>query len=194
MARGPDQGAALRLAAIAAGALGAAWLSTQAASASAARARRDLETASSLAARLATMESQLPAWAKAGSTAGERETVAQTTARILSEVGLPPSALNSLSPESTTAIGGSNLPEASRPQRVRHTATIEPVTLAQLGRLLDKWRAARPQWTVTSIEMTPLRDPDGKSGRKGAPLRVALSVESVRPGPGVSPQRPASTP
>jgi hypothetical protein len=181
----------LGVAAVAAGALGPAWLSTRAASASAVRAQGDLDTTASLAARLATMESQLPAWAKAGSTTGESETVAQTIARILAEVGLPPSALNSLSPESTTAIGGSNLPEASRPQRVRHTATIEPVTLVQLGRVLDKWRAARPQWTVTSIEMAPLREPDAKSGRRGVPLRVAISVESVRPGPGASPPRPA---
>jgi hypothetical protein len=139
---------------------------------------------------LAALEADAPAWGGAGSApVKDPQTVAQTFTRILGEVNLPTAALSSLSPESVTTIGGANLPEASRPRRVRHTAVLEPITLPQLGRVLERWGTARPDWTVLTIEIAPLKvEPGAKSARKGAPLRVTLTVETVRAGSCVTAQ------
>ncbi len=74
---------------------------------------------------------------------------------------------------------------------MRARATLEPITLPQLGTLLNHWRASHPTWTANTIELGP--STARGSSRALAPgadqidipstLRVGLVLEPTRPSP-----------
>ncbi len=73
----------------------------------------------------------------------------------------------------------------------RARATLEPITLPQLGTLLDHWRASHPEWTATTIELgqSTARGPSRALAPGADPidipstLRVGLVLEPTRPSP-----------
>ncbi|MGD9791116.1 MAG: hypothetical protein AB7Q00_08750 [Phycisphaerales bacterium] len=73
----------------------------------------------------------------------------------------------------------------------RARATLEPITLPQLGTLLDHWRASHPTWTATTIELgqSTARGPSRTLAPGTDPidipstLRVGLILEPTRPSP-----------
>mgnify|MGYP001311846171 CR=1 FL=1 len=73
----------------------------------------------------------------------------------------------------------------------RARATLEPITLPQLGTLLDHWRASHPTWTATTIELgqSTARGPSRALAPGADPidipstLRVGLVLEPTRPSP-----------
>ena len=160
-----------------------AWMGERAAARDASAAVNVAAEVESLSRQASELESELPAWAARRAKASTDETVAQSFARVVSDAGLPTSALGSISPASATPLGSANLPEASRPLRIQHTAVLESITLVQLGRVLDKWRGSHPAWTVTAIGLTAGKaEPGSKAARKGGVLRATLTLETVQPG------------
>ena len=97
--------------------------------------------------------------------------LATHVADVVSKSGLPQSALQNLSPETENGVSGTGL----RRQVAR--MTLEPLTLPEFGRFLQEWRAAEPGWTVSSIEITPAPQRNGKGTER--PLRAIIGIETV---------------
>jgi hypothetical protein len=98
----------------------------------------------------------------------------------LAAAGLPASALSSLSPEAESPIGEGDL----KARRTRAVLTLAPVTLPQLGGFLAAWRSREPQWTVSSIELSPQpgnQSPGQSAAAPGGdlPLRAVLGLETL---------------
>jgi hypothetical protein len=91
----------------------------------------------------------------------------------LSRCGLMAAVLQGLSPEAETLIGDG----PRRAVRQRATLTLSGLSLPQVGTFLDAWRSAEPDWTVTSIELSPL-DRGGTLG-SDLPLRAVLMLEGL---------------
>lgn len=93
----------------------------------------------------------------------------------LAQAGVPVTAMTSLAPEAETEVS-----RTGDVARVRHGARLglEPVTLPQVGRFLQSWRSAHPEWTIISMQLTPLpsRQPQ-VSGATPGPLRVNLVLQ-----------------
>lgn len=69
--------------------------------------------------------------------------------QALAVAGIPARTLTDLREEGDVAI------DAGPPELRRQTvaATLEPITLDQLGRFLEEWRLSQPLWTVTRIDI-----------------------------------------
>jgi len=94
----------------------------------------------------------------------------------LVDAGEPTSVLTNLSPDadSSVTIGGS---AARKRQCVR--VTLEGVTLPGLGRVMNAWRSAQPEWTVTQVQLTPTSQSEPLPGNAPRPLRVTLLMEAI---------------
>jgi hypothetical protein len=94
---------------------------------------------------------------------------------ILSKAGLPQAVLQNVSPETETGIGNSGL------RRQSAKITLDGLTLPDLGRFLQQWRATQPPWVVASIDITPTTARiAAKPGQAtDRPLRAVLGVEIV---------------
>jgi len=94
----------------------------------------------------------------------------------LVRAGEPTSVLTNLSPDadSSVTIEGT---AARKRQRVR--VTLEGITLPGLGRVMNAWRTAQPEWTVTQVQLTPASSGDPAPGLVPRPLRVALLMEAT---------------
>lgn len=99
-----------------------------------------------------------------------------TLARLseaLAQAGLPAALLKDLArdADSAPAIRG------SRRQSARFT--LEPVTVAQLGEFLDRWRSGQQLWSVNRIDLVHVGSPNEPVGTYAARLGItALVVES----------------
>jgi hypothetical protein len=101
-------------------------------------------------------------------------TLAARVAGALSDAGLPPSTLADLSPERLEPITSGQGPTVARR---RALLTLAPITLPQLGRFLESWRTAEPEWTVSALELAPQRQREQPPGGD-LPLRVRLTLET----------------
>lgn len=199
------------------------WGYQNAAKADAFAARR-LQRVTEQSEEYRRLSAALPAWTRSGTDARSGDALAQRVSAAIAAAGLPASALASLSPESqagndggSRTVGGAG--GGVKIERRRAVLTLGSITLPQLGRLLAAWREREPEWTVTSIDATPLQISDkperggGAGGGGGGgvqvapggdiPARVVIAIErwSVRqppkavPAPSASPLvRPSSSP
>jgi hypothetical protein len=97
--------------------------------------------------------------------------LATHVADVVSKSGLPQSALQNLSPETESGVGATGL------RKETAKLTLEPLTLAELGRFLQEWRLAEPLWTVASIDITPTST-RGR-GTNDRPLRAVIGIDTV---------------
>ncbi|MBL8764394.1 MAG: hypothetical protein JNM07_09015 [Phycisphaerae bacterium] len=89
----------------------------------------------------------------------------------LEAAGVAASALDSLSGEAESSLGG-------EVKRRRATLSLAPLTLPQMGAFLDAWRTRQAEWTPVAIDLAPI---SGERTRPGAdlPLRAQLVLEVV---------------
>lgn len=93
---------------------------------------------------------------------------------------------SSLPTQSLSSFAGDPADPDGTPQA---RATIEPITLAQLGGLLAHWRERHPEWTITTIELglaggrAPARTLPPGSAPVDVPslLRAGLVLEPTLP-------------
>jgi hypothetical protein len=100
--------------------------------------------------------------------------LATRLADVISKSGLPPSALQNLTPETESAYANTGL------KRQVAKLTLEGLTLPDLGRFLQEWRTAEPLWTVSAIDITPgarRRAVPGQASDR--PLRAVLTIETI---------------
>lgn len=57
------------------------------------------------------------------------------------------------------------------------SVTLDGVTLSQLGRFLDAWRATEPAWRVTGLQITP--QSQGRRDGATTPLRIQLALRTT---------------
>lgn len=145
--------------------------------------------------RLAALRTSLPAW----TTHPASEGLAPRVADALAACGLSSSVMSSLSAQEGTLaarVGAASI------RTRKATMTLTPITLSQLGRLMEAWRVREPAWIISDINLSPLGGPSGgvptkpptaaTPGAPGAvpaaasagggeelPLRVTLSLESL---------------
>jgi hypothetical protein len=118
--------------------------------------------------------------------------LAGKVAAALARAGLPASALQGLSPEAETLTSAHCF-------RERATVTLTGITLPQVGGFLDAWRTGEPEWTVSSIDLSPLdRGLGSAAGRPGTqtgnvgsdlPLRAVITLEGLFKEPPLSPTK-----
>lgn len=106
--------------------------------------------------------------------------LAGKVARAMASSGLTASALQSLSPEAQSADQG----------RVRQhaTLTLSGPTLPQVGKFLDAWRTAEPEWIISGLDLSP-----AGTAAPGAdvPLRAVVTMDAIfRGSPEFSPPVP----
>lgn len=103
----------------------------------------------------------------------------------IAAAGLPQAVLASLSPSTDAPIMLG--PAAAAPgqtglsvHRRRAVMTLAPLTLPQVGRVLDSWRKSHADWVITSIDLSP--DPPGRREPEPGsdlPLRAVLTIETL---------------
>jgi hypothetical protein len=155
-----------------------------ASAAAALREARALDHAASRRHALADdLLARVPAWARAGHAADDSASLAQTFTACVSAAGLAPSVVESLVPGVPSVV---KIAPAAKDGpalvRARGTAALSNVTLPQLGRLMERWRGVAPDWTVTQIDLTPVRLGPAEAARHAGgdlPLRVVLTVERL---------------
>jgi hypothetical protein len=93
----------------------------------------------------------------------------------LVEAGLAPALLTNVTPESDTAIERANAGAGSRAanpaaryRRQSARLTLEPLTMPDLGRFLATWRTSQPQWTIASINVSPVMAMKNARGKSAA--------------------------
>jgi hypothetical protein len=125
----------------------------------------------------------LPAWARLLQTPDNEPALAQRFTAAATSAGVPPASVEAFTPAPSAVIDIAPGPKhGPKIVRARATASLTSVTLPLLGRLLDSWRTAAPGWTVTQIEITPLRLAPAEAARYAGsdlPLRVSLTVERL---------------
>jgi hypothetical protein len=87
---------------------------------------------------------------------------------VLASCGLPASTLTSL----TTSSSG----EGAGLERRQASVSLQ-VTLPQLGRFLESWRAAEPAWVVSSVDLSPSGPAPAAGG--DLQLQVLLTMEAL---------------
>lgn len=100
---------------------------------------------------------------------------ARLTAALV-EAGLPAAILRDAAPGEDAPLA---LDTDRRYRRQNMRVTLDPVTLPQLGLFLDTWRRRQPEWTTTTIQLTPIIDKSAKSAGALRPLRAALVMEAT---------------
>ncbi|GMV25103.1 MAG: hypothetical protein AMXMBFR58_11340 [Phycisphaerae bacterium] len=151
-------------------------------------AARDLYLAtSSQLTELATLRAARPGFAASDAPS---EDLTRRVSRVISAAGLASSVLSNVSPDSDQPAGSAKSPGGT-PLYLRRSArlTLDGVTLPQLGRFLEAWRAAEPGWIVTSIDLSAASGTSGgsriKSPENGSTtgrdrhLRALLAVEAI---------------
>jgi hypothetical protein len=146
---------------------GLAWAARGAMQASrdAQRSRTELRAAQSQAEELVALRAAVPSDRKPGSGLAAR------VSGVLSQSGLPPSALSSLSPESAMSAG-------SGFRRQHATLVLAGTTLPQIGTFLQHWRTAEPAWVIASVELNPA-PPQNPAPGADLPLRCTIGLEAV---------------
>lgn len=139
--------------------------------ADAAAERMRLTTVTEHLGELARLRSSAPPWTRQGPPAGG---LAPRVSGALAASGLPATALSTLSPEAESGMGEADL----RARRTRAVLTLAPVTLPQLGAFLSEWRTQAPEWTVSSIDLSPQNERDTGAGGD-LPLRAVLAIETL---------------
>lgn len=107
----------------------------------------------------------------------------------MTRAGLPNTALQSLSPEAQSAISSNSVTPLTRQ---RATLTLHNLSLPQIGRFLDAWRTTEPDWTVSSIDLTPITSKDAAALGTDLPLRAVITIEGLFKQPARIPALPAS--
>jgi hypothetical protein len=127
---------------------------------------------------LTQLRAKAPAWTRRG------RPPTGLTPRIsaaLASCGLPASSVASVSPESESALGETDL----HARRTRAVVTLTGVTLPQLGSFLGAWRTREPAWTVSSVDLSPQNGQGtagaGSAGAAGGdlPLRAVIGIETM---------------
>lgn len=97
----------------------------------------------------------------------------------LGKAGIPTTRLAEVAPEPETGLvssaAGTNAADLRR-QAVR--LTLQPVSLPEIGRFLHIWRAERPEWTISGIEVTRAGPPEVGIEPK---LRCLITLSAVYP-------------
>lgn len=93
----------------------------------------------------------------------------------LADAGLPREALTSLQPGAESAAGDPR--DAGRYVRQTAVATLQPVRLADLGRVLDAWRRRDTGWNPDSIQLAPVRLDDPHDADPA--LRVIITLGAL---------------
>ncbi len=136
-----------------------------------------LRSVTEQAGQISGLRAAMPAWAlRRSSPAG----LAERVGTALQAGGLPSSSLSGLSPEAESAVGGIGgaSGESVRTKVRRATLTLEPATLPQVGTFLKAWRTREPDWTVASVDLSPLGGKVGAVGGGGdLPLRAVIVLE-----------------
>lgn len=102
------------------------------------------------------------------------EGLAAKVTSAMAHAGLAGSLLQSLSPEAQTPIPANR---GAAAVRERATLSLQGLTLPQVGRFLDAWRAAEPSWVVSSIELSPMSSKDATG--TDLPLRAVVTIEGL---------------
>jgi hypothetical protein len=130
------------------------------------------------------LNSLTPEWAQRTRPVLAQGSLATAVSDCLSAAGLAPSSLAALSPAADTPItlGGPATGGTIGMSAVRRRAvlTLAPVTLPLVGRVLHAWREAHPDWTISSIDLTP--EPTGRrelDPGSDLPLRTVIAVEAL---------------
>lgn len=95
----------------------------------------------------------------------------------LVEAGVPTQSLKEVSPGEDASVKVEGAAGNYRRQSMR--VTLEAVTLPQTGRFFDVWRSRQPEWTVTSIQITPVTGKDQPRQAAQRPIRVQLVMEAT---------------
>jgi hypothetical protein len=127
---------------------------------------------------LAQLRAKAPAW----TTRGRPPTgLTPRISAALASCGLPASSVASVSPESESPLGETDL----HARRTRAVITLTGVTLPQLGSFLGAWRTREPAWTVSSVDLSP-QNGQGATGAGSAsaaggdmPLRAVIGIETM---------------
>jgi hypothetical protein len=99
--------------------------------------------------------------------------IAPRISSVLASCGLPAASLANVSPDVQTTGDAQQ-----RTTRQRATITLAPITLREVGRFLDAWRSAEPDWTITSLDLAP--QPRGSAAPGGdLPLRAIIVIETI---------------
>ena len=105
-------------------------------------------------------------------TSSSKQTLASRVASVLAASGLPRSSLADLSPQTQQALS-----KSAAVARDRATLTLASITLPQLGRFLNSWQQTQPLWTVTTLDISPMRQASAVGG--DLPLRIVITLETM---------------
>jgi hypothetical protein len=130
-----------------------------------------LDHVSSQANSVASLRASVPAPAGRNTVQGG---LAPRVSAALVGAGIPASALSGLSPEADVPLDRTG----NGRKRRRATLTLASVTLPQVGILLETWRQREPEWTVSSLDLSP-QSGAAPSANGDLPLRVVVVLESV---------------
>lgn len=112
----------------------------------------------------------------------------------LVEAGLPIESLTSLEAVEDASAAPAPAPEHAQSDIANPTTTtqaqlrrqvdrltLEPISMPQLARFLDAWRTDHPEWTITTIQISPLDGSSQSSTRpSNAPTAAPLSPPPLR--------------
>jgi hypothetical protein len=129
-----------------------------------------LEQVDGLLKRISHHREQVPPWATTVST---EASLPERLAAAVSSAGLPSKVLSSVSPGPEEKVPGD-----LHAIRQRASVSLGSLTLPELGRLLETWRASEPAWVVTGIDLGAETKAKADPGMD-LPLRVALTLERV---------------
>lgn len=105
-----------------------------------------------------------------------RASLPERLSDAVAAAGLPKGVLVSVSPGQQEAI------DAPEPMLRQHASvSVGNLTLPELGRLLERWRAAEPAWVVAGIDVAPESKNKAEPGAD-LPLRANLSLERLAAG------------
>ncbi|MBX3378330.1 MAG: hypothetical protein KF678_15145 [Phycisphaeraceae bacterium] len=136
------------------------------------QARAELRTISQQAAELTSLRESRTDFPErpAGDSA-----LASRISAAMARAGLVSNILQSLSPEARSPSAGD-----SRLTRQRATLTLANLSLPQVGKFLDAWRTAEPDWIVSAIDLIPMTSTrDTPSIGTDLPLRAVITIEGV---------------
>jgi hypothetical protein len=96
--------------------------------------------------------------------------IAARLGEAVARAGVPRGAVRAVTPEAETRVGG----EGAGLRRAAARVTLEPVTVPQLGRVLQEWRTAEPSWRVAGLDLAALA---GKASGPDPLLRCTVTLE-----------------
>jgi hypothetical protein len=119
-----------------------------------------------------------------------QDLIAQVTA-TLADAGLPADRLRAVEPQSDAPIrAGDRAGPPYRRQVMR--LTLEPVSLTELGSVLNLWRTRQRVWAITHVELAATARPDQPDPAYRATLRLTATYADDTPTP-TPPTRTTST-